>query len=104
MPLMEISIVPVGTAKPSVSREIARSIKILGKRKGIRYRLTAMGTIVQARSLRRLFEIALLMHKSVLRNRVRRVVTTIKIDDRIDKKLTFEKKLQSLQKQLNGLR
>ncbi len=100
MPVMEISIVPVGTKTASVSYYVANAIKILEKQKGIKYTLTAMGTIVEANSLKQLLDAAGKMHDSAFRENVKRVVTTIKIDDRKDKKLTMNAKIKSVQKKL----
>ena len=100
MPIMEIAIVPLGTKTPSVSKYIASSIRVLKKKKGIKYKLTSMGTIVEADSVERLLGIASKMHNKVLNSGIKRVVTTIKIDDRRDKKLTVARKIKSVKKKL----
>ena len=103
MPIMEISIVPVGTKRASLSSYVAEAIKVLRTQKGIKYTLTAMGTIIEARSLKQLFDIAHLMHSAILRGNVTRVVTSIKIDDRKDKKITMHGKTQSVQRKLGHI-
>ena len=100
MTIMEIAIVPVGTKTASVSKYIASSIEILKKEKSIKYKLTSMGTIIEADSVERLLGIATKMHNRVLNHRVKRVVTTVKIDDRKDKKLTMAKKIKSVERKL----
>ena len=102
MPIMEISIVPLGTKTASVSKYVASSIEVLKKEKGIKHKLTAMGTIIEADSVGKLLNIAKKMHDKVLNNEIKRVVTTIKIDDRKDKKLTAEGKIKSVQKKLRA--
>ena len=97
MPIMEISIVPLGTKSPSVSHYVADCLKLLDKEEGIKYQLTAMGTIIEADSVKALLLLAEKMHTSVLDKDVYRVVTTIKIDDRRDKQLSIEGKIQSVQ-------
>lgn len=47
MAMMDISIVPVGTGRPSVSEFVAGAVKILQKEPGIKYELTAMNTIIE---------------------------------------------------------
>ena len=89
MPIMEISIIPLGTQTASVSKYVANSIKVLEKQKGIKYKLTSMGTIIEADSLEKLLNIANKMHNTMFKENIKRVVTTIKIDDRKDKKLTL---------------
>ena len=97
---MEIAIVPLGTKTPSVSKYIASSIGVLKKEKHIKYKLTSMGTIIEADSTRKLLNIANKMHRKVLSNKVKRIVTTIKIDERKDKKLTAKRKIQSVKNKL----
>jgi len=101
MPIAEISIIPLGTKSPSVSKYVASVFSVLRKEKGIKYELTSMGTIIEASSLRKLLRIAEKMHRKVFSLGVKRVVTTIKIDERIDKKLTLKGKVASVRGKLN---
>jgi uncharacterized protein (TIGR00106 family) len=100
---MEISIVPIGTKTASVSRYVAEAVRILKDNAGIKYALTSMGTIVEAESIERLLEIAGRMHNAILGSKVKRVVTTIKIDERKDKKLTIEGKIKSVRQKIRGI-
>jgi len=100
MPIMEISIVPLGTKTPSVSKYVAEAVKILKKQKKIKYELTSMGTIIEANSVGQLLDIANKMHRAVLRDKIKRVVTAIKIDDRKDKKLTAEGKIKAVRRKI----
>lgn len=102
MPIMEISVVPLGTRTASVSKYVAKAVQVLGKCKRIRYQLTPMGTIVEAGSVKQLLDIAEKMHKIVLGGEVKRVVTTIKIDERSDKRLTMEGKVKSVEEKLQN--
>ena len=98
MPIMQISITPLGTKSASVSKYVADALKILKKETKIMYQLTAMATIIEADSLDKLLNIAKKMHKVVLNKNkdLKRVVTTINIDDRRDKKLTMSGKIKSV--------
>jgi len=100
MPIMEISIIPLGTQTPSISKYIACCLGILKKEKGITFEFTSMGTIVEASSLRKLFGIAEKMHKKVLSCGIMRVTTTIKIDERLDKRQTMKDKIKSVKQKL----
>ena len=104
MPIMEIAIVPVGTKSTSLSKYVADADRILKKEKGIKYQLTAMGTQIEATSLSKLLNLAGEMHGAVLnRNKdLKRVITSISIDDRRDKKLTIKGKLKSVQKKIGA--
>jgi len=100
MPVMEISIIPLGTKSVSVSKYVAGSVKILKKKKNIKYRLTPMGTIIESDSLKHLFAIAEQMHNIAFTKGSKRVVTTIKIDDRRDKTLSMNGKIESVLRKL----
>ncbi len=102
MPIMEISIVPVGTNDASVSRYVAEALKVLKNEKGILYELNPMGTVIESDSLDRLLEVAKKMHETVLSGKVSRVVTNIKIDERKDKKLSIHGKIKSVENKING--
>lgn len=101
--IAEISVVPLGTQTPSVSKYVASALKILEKERNIKYQLTAMGTIIEADSLNELLNLAKKMHEAVFNEGVKRVVTTIKIDDRRDKKLTIEGKTKSVKEKMSGI-
>jgi uncharacterized protein (TIGR00106 family) len=100
---MEISVVPVGTGTPSISDYVAHAVNLLRKRRGVRYEVTAMGTIVEAERVEELLEAALELHRSVLARGAARVLTRITIDDRIDKTLTMAGKVRSVREKLAGV-
>ncbi len=99
MAMIEISIVPLGVGTPSLSQYITQAVKVLQKEKGIKYELTAMGTIIEG-DLEQLLALARRMHEAVFDAGVMRVVTTIKIDDRRDKISTMSNKIESLKAKL----
>ena len=95
----EISVVPIGTGSASLSQYVAACVDILKQAPDVSYQLTAMGTIIQG-PLERVLELAGKMHQAPFAQRVERVLTTIKIDDRHDKPLTIESKVQAVVKRL----
>ena len=99
MAIAEISVVPLGTKTPSVSQYVARAVKVLEQEKGIKYELTAMGTIVEG-DLDGILAVVKKMHEQVFGEGVARVVTTVKIDDRRDKPQGIRDKVDSLKKKL----
>jgi len=99
MVIAEVSIIPIGTKTPSVSKYITRAIEVLRQEKGINYKLTAMGTLIEG-ELEKVLEVIGNMHRSLFDREVKRVITTIKIDDRRDKKLTMDYKVKSVMKSL----
>jgi uncharacterized protein (TIGR00106 family) len=94
MAIIDISVVPVGTAKPSVSEYVAGAVGIL-KDAGVKYELTAMNTIIEG-DLDKLMKLAKQMHRSAFDAGAKRVVTTLRIDERIDKPLTIEGKIKAV--------
>ncbi len=99
MAVVEVSIIPLGTSSPSVSKHVARAIKVLQAETRINYTQTAMGTIIEG-DLDRILAIIRKMHETAFNQEVVRVVTTIKIDDRRDKDLSIDGKLDSLKREL----
>ncbi len=99
MAMIEVSIVPVGTSAPSVSRYVAGAVQILRGEKDIKYELTAMGTIIEG-DLARLLALAGKMHQSAFDAGAMRVVTTIKIDERRDKPSSMSGKVEAVRRVL----
>ncbi len=93
--IAEINIVPLGTATTSVSHYIAACVNIVKQAPDISYQLTAMGTIIQG-PLERILELAQKMHEVPFARGAKRVVTTIKIDDRRDKSITIDSKVKAV--------
>ncbi len=101
MAMVEVSIVPVGTDSPSVSQYVALALKVLQAEKDLKYELTAMGTILEG-DLGRLLTLVRKMHQSVLDTGVKRVVTTVKIDERRDKASSITGKVASVKEKLGN--
>ena len=99
MAMIDISVVPVGTKTPSVSAYVAGAVKILKDEPGIKYELTAMNTIIEG-DLEKLLALAQKMHRSAFDAGAKRVVTTIRIDERQDKPLTIEGKVKAVKEKL----
>ncbi len=101
MAMIDISVVPVGTGSPSASAYVAGAVRLLKGEPGIRYELTAMNTIIEG-ELGHLLELAQKMHNTPFEAGAKRVVTTIRIDERRDKPLTMAGKLAAVKEKLSG--
>jgi uncharacterized protein (TIGR00106 family) len=99
MAMMEISVVPLGTSTPSLSQYVAGAVRILQGEPGIKYELTAMGTIVEGET-EKLLELAGRMHRAAFAAGVMRVATTIRLDERHDKTLTMAGKIAAVKSKL----
>jgi len=101
MIIAEFSVVPIGTKTPSVSKYVRKAIEALEKA-GVGYKVGAMSTTIEAKDLDTLFKALKLAHNAVFEEGVERVVTTIKIDDRRDKRVKMEDKVNSVAKALKS--
>ena len=99
MAIAEINIIPLGTKTPGVSRYLVPALNVLKQETKVRYELGSMATIVEG-DLDDILEVAKKMHQNTFGDEVKRVVTTIKIDDRTDKTLSTSGKMASLMKEL----
>ncbi|MFW6102357.1 MAG: MTH1187 family thiamine-binding protein [Chloroflexota bacterium] len=99
MAIAEISVVPLGTKTPSVSQYVARAVRVLEQEKGIRYEMTAMGTIIEG-DLDRILAVVRKMHEGTFGDGVVRVLTMLRIDDRRDRAQGMKAKVDSLKKKL----
>jgi uncharacterized protein (TIGR00106 family) len=97
MAVMEVSVIPIGIGS-SVSSYVADCIRVL-KKERVSYELTAMGTNVEG-DLKDLVRVALKMHQVPFSRGAKRVVTTIKIDDRRDKKGSIAGKKRAVLRKL----
>ncbi len=94
--IAEFSIVPIGTGT-SLSAYVAECIGIV-KRSGLKYQLTPMGTVLEG-DADRVIPVIMECHEKVLQMSDR-VITNIKIDDRRDRPLHMEQKVESVMKKM----
>jgi uncharacterized protein (TIGR00106 family) len=100
MAVVFVSITPLGTGTPSVSRYVAGAEKIL-RGTGLEHQLTAMGTLIEG-DLDAILKVIRRMHEHPFTQGAVRVSTLVKIDDRRDKEHTIAGKMRSVAKKLKG--
>ncbi len=93
--IAEIAVAPLGTPTTSLSQYVASCLNVVKEAQDVSYQLTAMGTIVQG-PLERILDLAQKMHEAPFAMGVKRVLTSIKIDDRRDKPATMESKVKAV--------
>jgi uncharacterized protein (TIGR00106 family) len=99
MAIVFLSITPLGTGTPSVSRYVAGVERLLAATK-LRHELTAMGTIIEG-DLDEILAVIRKMHEHPFTEGAVRVSTFIKIDDRRDKPdHSIDGKLRSVREKL----
>ena len=103
MAIADVTIIPIGTDTPSVSKYVADVQRILEgfqKEGKIKYQLTPMNTLIEG-ELSVLFEVIQHIHEAPFEKGLDRVATNIRIDDRRDQTTTLKSKLESVNKHLN---
>ncbi|WP_297068961.1 MTH1187 family thiamine-binding protein [Thermococcus sp.] len=92
MAVAELCLFPLGTGSPGVAEYLKPVIEVIRK-SGLKYRLCPMGTVVEG-SVEEILKLAGACHEVVLGAGAKRVVLSLKIDDRTDKPLTIEGKVK----------
>lgn len=100
MPLLEISVVPVGTGSPSFSSHVAQAVRLVEER-GLDYQVTPTATVIEG-DLGELLQVARDIHEQSFINGVDRVITSLSIDDRKDKPQTLSEPVRSVQWSVEG--
>lgn len=97
----EISIIPIGTGVTSISREVAVAFDAIRKTDGIKTtKLTAMGTQIEADNMKAIFNAIDAAHQAVKSAGVKRIVSNIKISERLDASRTLEAEVGSVTNKL----
>lgn len=96
--LAEISLFPVGTGSPSISRMVADSIKVI-QQHGLKYEITSTGTNVEG-DLDTILATVKDMEEVPFREGADRVVLLLRIDDRRDRSISLEYEEQSISEKL----
>jgi len=97
--IAEVTVVPLGTATPSLSAYVAGVEKVLAKFTNIKTLLTPMATILEG-DLDEILTAVRQMHETPFVNGAQRVSTRISIDDRRDKQLSMEGKVKAVKEKL----
>ncbi len=92
--IAEVSIVPLGEGT-SVGRYVKAALEAL-QSSGLNFRVGATSTAVEAGSMQELLSAAASIHEAVFSLGAKRVVTSLKIDDRRDKDARIESKLAAV--------
>jgi len=98
MAIAFLTITPLGTGTPSVSRFVAGVEEIL-RGTSLNHQLTAMGTIIEG-DLDAILAVVRRMHEAPFQEGAVRVSTLVKIDDRRDKEHTIAGKMRSVEEKL----
>ncbi|ABW02415.1 MTH1187 family thiamine-binding protein [Caldivirga maquilingensis] len=90
--IIEIAVDPIGTGSTSVGDLIKQAVSVIAKR-GYKYQVCAMGTVVELPSLRDIGPLLEDIHEELVKRGVKRIVSVVRIDDRRDKNESIEYKV-----------
>ncbi len=99
MPLAEIQVLPLGTCSPSVSEYVAEAVNVI-REKGYEFKVTPMATVVKIKDISEIGSILKLIEERMREKGVKRIVFVVRVDDRFDKELDMDKKVESVMKRL----
>ena len=113
----EIGIIPIGSTtiipneqrkeeetKPtiatSMSREIAIAFDAISQIKDVKATLTSMGTQIESDNIQNVLKAVEAAHQAVKELGVKRIISTIRIDERLDKVYSLEDRVKSVKEKL----
>lgn len=97
----EISILPIGTSNTSISKEVAAAFDAIRKTRDIKTtKLTAMGTQIEANNMKAILNSIEAAHKAVKSMGVKRIISSIRIAERLDASRTLEDEVKSVAEKL----
>ncbi|MCP5103562.1 MAG: MTH1187 family thiamine-binding protein [bacterium] len=97
--VVQVTVVPLGTGTPSLSAYVAGVEKVLAGYTNIKTMLTPMSTILEG-DLDEILTAVREMHEAPFLDGAQRVSTRIGIDDRRDKTVTMEGKVEAVKSKL----
>ena len=94
----EISIIPITTTNgdTSMSKEIALVYNAISQIQGLKTILTAMGTQIESNNLENILEAIKISHITLRNIGIERIMSSIRIDERLGKNNTLERKINSV--------
>ena len=98
MAIAAVSISPVGEGT-SVSRFVAEALRVAREQRRVRVRLDPMFTTLEG-ELSDIFDLVQRMEEAVFAAGAQRVGTVLKIDDRRDRAVAMEEKVESVERLL----
>jgi uncharacterized protein (TIGR00106 family) len=92
------SIAPVGIKSTSMGSYVAAAISAINEVKGLKCEINPMGTVMEADSLEPIFEAVKAAHEALTTKGIRRIESTLMIDDRRDKPRNMKDKIDAIKK------
>lgn len=99
MAIVAVSVAPAGIGQAGMSEYIARALQVVAEDGRVQYQLGPMFTTMEG-ELADCLDVCRKMHEALLEMGAPRVGTVIKIDDRRDKAITMDGKVNSVERKL----
>jgi uncharacterized protein (TIGR00106 family) len=96
----EISVMPIGGRNTSMSKEVAAAFDAIRKTRNLKANLTALGTQVETRDIGSVLQAVKVAHQAAKSAGAKRIISTVRIDERLDKTQTLEDKVKSVRRKL----
>ncbi len=97
----EISVIPVSRrGGTSMRRPVAAAFDAIRKTRGVKATLTALGTQIEADDIGPVLRAIDAAHAAVKKAGVARIISSIRIDERLDKDQTLADKVKAVRKEL----
>lgn len=93
--IAEFSIHPIGTGT-SVSKYVKRALQAISKINGLEYQVTPMATILEADNIQMILKAVEASHSALRSMGAKRISSTLRIDERLDKPRTMKDKTESV--------
>lgn len=93
--IAEFSIHPIG-AGTSVSRYVKRALEAISKIDGLEVQVTPMSTVMESRDVRTILKAVEASHSALRKIGAKRISSTLRIDERLDKPRTMTDKTKSV--------
>ncbi len=99
MVVAEVSVEPIGTGSPSMLDFVTACVELLERQRGVKYEVTAMGTIIEG-DRKQILSLVDQMHEKCLSMGAKRVLTEFRMDERVDKSLRIDEMQREVKEQL----
>ena len=97
----EISIIPI-SSESSMSREVAAAFTAISRTEGVKATLMALGTQLEGRDLDAVLAAVRAAHDAARSAGIARIISTVRIDERLDKDQKLEDKVRSVERELGS--
>ncbi|RJX15988.1 thiamine-binding protein [Candidatus Bathyarchaeota archaeon] len=98
--IVELNIIPLGVGT-SVGKFLVSALEEMEKM-NVKHQITPMCTIFEAKNIEEAFRIVKVVHEAIFKVGVKRVITTVRVDDRRDVDRGMKEKLESLKETLKS--